>query len=390
MNNSTARLRTSLFLLIIGMLIYGPAAMAQGGISINATGVENDPSAILDVNSTTSGLLTPRMTAAEKLAIAAPANGLTIFQTDGIEGFWYYDAIPGEWVHLQQHIRGGIDMGPAPSTILSGSGFTLNRLAVGTDEVTFNATQGSPMHVMVSNSESEGFPIPIAEYCNPNFNSCNCHHIAVFQLFGGLPPSLSAPLISNPPNFPTDATSGCTGETDAYEYYPPGHPVYQTSGDPDLCSGVEPGASDNITFRVRGNLGTSPCGTSRFYIYIDWEQDGFFDGADDLVLNTPPTTWSGGPSTYVRPIPAAAFNGDTYMRVIVLPDPPGNSCPSGSAGETEEYQVHISCRNVPVYADVPSYCNPGDISPLSFRVSCRLLGEGPVNVRNYYFQTNDD
>lgn len=383
---------TELFIKRIAALMFFVVAanllQAQPGISINATGANNDPSAILDVSSTSSGLLTPRMTEAEKLAIAAPANGLTIFQTDGVEGFWYYDAIPAEWVHLQQHIRGGIEMGPAPSTILTGSGFDVNRIAVGTDEITFNSTQGSPMHVMVSNSEAAGFPTPIADYCNPTYNSCNCHHIAVFQVFGGFPPGLSDPLISNPPNFPIDATSGCTGETDAYEYYPPGHPVYQVSGDVDLCAG----APDNFSIRIRGNLGTSPCGTSRFYVYVDWQQDGFFDELDDFVHSGLTSTWSSGDQTYVKPIPPNpdAFSGDTYMRAIVTPADPANSCPSGSAGETEDYQVHISCRNAPVYADVPSYCNPGDISPLGFRVSCRLVGEDPVNVRNYYFQTNDD
>lgn len=373
----------SLFLIAAGLLISGQAAMGQGGISINATGANNDPSAILDVSSTSSGLLTPRMTEAEKLAIAAPANGLTIFQTDGAEGFWYYDGIPGEWVRLQPHLRGGVDMGPAPSTILTGSGFTLNRLAVGTDEIIFNSPQQAPLHVMVSNSEAAGFPTPIADYCNPAYSSCLCHHLAVFEVFGS--PTLTVPLIDNPT---ASASSGCTTEDEAYEYYPPGHPVYQVSGDVDLCLGNP----SNFTVRYRGNLGPAPCGTSRFYLYVDWLQDGFFDALNDFVVNTPLTPWSGGAQTEVIGIPPNpdAFSGDTYMRAIISPDGPGNSCPSGSAGETEDYLVHISCRNAPVYANIPAYCNPGDISPLSFRVSCRQLGEDPVNVFNYYFQTNDD
>ena len=38
------------------------------------------------------------MTAAEKAAIASPANGLLIFQTDGVSGFWYYNATTSAWV----------------------------------------------------------------------------------------------------------------------------------------------------------------------------------------------------------------------------------------------------------------------------------------------------
>jgi hypothetical protein len=39
-------------------------------------------SAILDVSSTTKGLLPPRMTHAQLLAISNPANGLIVFCTD--------------------------------------------------------------------------------------------------------------------------------------------------------------------------------------------------------------------------------------------------------------------------------------------------------------------
>lgn len=58
---------------------------AQVGI-----GTENiDNSAMLDISSNTRGLLTPRMTAAERAAIATPAAGLIVYQTDGTSGFYY-------------------------------------------------------------------------------------------------------------------------------------------------------------------------------------------------------------------------------------------------------------------------------------------------------------
>ncbi len=50
-----------------------------------------DSSAMLDVTSTNSGMLIPRMTAAQKTAIATPATGLLIYQTDGTAGFYYYN-----------------------------------------------------------------------------------------------------------------------------------------------------------------------------------------------------------------------------------------------------------------------------------------------------------
>ena len=50
-----------------------------------------DSSAKLDITSTDGGLLIPRMTEAQRDAIASPATGLMIFQTDGTVGFYYYD-----------------------------------------------------------------------------------------------------------------------------------------------------------------------------------------------------------------------------------------------------------------------------------------------------------
>jgi hypothetical protein len=60
-------------------------------IAINSTGAAPVASAMLDITSTNSGLLIPRMTAAQKTAIAAPATGLLVYQTDAIAGFYYFN-----------------------------------------------------------------------------------------------------------------------------------------------------------------------------------------------------------------------------------------------------------------------------------------------------------
>lgn len=59
-------------------------------VSINTDGTKADTSAILDMKSTTKGLLVPRMTAAQRNAIFTPATGLLVYQTDGSTGFYYY------------------------------------------------------------------------------------------------------------------------------------------------------------------------------------------------------------------------------------------------------------------------------------------------------------
>jgi hypothetical protein len=68
-------------------LFSSTIASAQVGIGTTTP----NASSVLDISSTTAGLLAPRMTAAQKTAIATPANGLLIYQTDGTAGFYYYN-----------------------------------------------------------------------------------------------------------------------------------------------------------------------------------------------------------------------------------------------------------------------------------------------------------
>lgn len=63
---------------------------SSGNVGIGATAPA--ASALLEVKSTTQGVLLPRMTIAQRNAIASPAQGLIVFQTDGTKGFYYYDA----------------------------------------------------------------------------------------------------------------------------------------------------------------------------------------------------------------------------------------------------------------------------------------------------------
>lgn len=361
------------------MCIFGgvESLSAQTNVSINATGAIAHPSAILDVSSTTSGMLVPRMTSAEKNAIASPADGLLIYQTDEGAGFWYYDGTTLKWVTLPRYLAGNVEMDDPPSTIIQGSGYTVTRLGVGTDQIDFNEPLGTLPIVMLTSSYSDGSAPFLEDYCIPEFTSCGCNSITILEVFGGNTVG-NTPIISNDP-------SDCNGQPDAYEYYPAGHPVYVMSGDPDLCLG----SSSQYTLRYSGNFAGDPCGTHRIHIWIDWQHDGFFDAGIDQVVNTPVTDW-GSAAAVVRTIPAAAYAGDTFMRVVAIPNAPANSCPGGANGETEEYNVHVSCRPPAVYDDVPSYCNVGDFTNNAFRVSCRRTGGEPRNVQNYYFQVNEE
>ena len=75
------------FFTLLAAVLLTATTYAQVGINIETP----DPSAALDITSTTGGLLVPRMTTTQRDAISSPATGLMIYQTDGTVGFYYYN-----------------------------------------------------------------------------------------------------------------------------------------------------------------------------------------------------------------------------------------------------------------------------------------------------------
>ncbi len=85
-------------LLAVFLLICcGSVAVAQN-IGINTDGSTPDASAMLDINATDRGLLIPRLTALQRIAISTPATGLLVYQTEVPTGFWYYTGTA--WLRL--------------------------------------------------------------------------------------------------------------------------------------------------------------------------------------------------------------------------------------------------------------------------------------------------
>jgi hypothetical protein len=67
-------------------------ATAQDGVAINNTSTHPDSSAMLDVSSTSKGMLVPRMDSAQRVTIHNPAIGLLVYQTDGLTpGFYNFN-----------------------------------------------------------------------------------------------------------------------------------------------------------------------------------------------------------------------------------------------------------------------------------------------------------
>lgn len=86
----------NLVMLTVVFLIIGFNAMSQS-ISISDVAHNADASSVLDVYSTSKGMLTPRLTSAQRTGIATPATGLLVFDTT-LGTFQYYDG--SAWIEL--------------------------------------------------------------------------------------------------------------------------------------------------------------------------------------------------------------------------------------------------------------------------------------------------
>jgi hypothetical protein len=73
------------------------AASGQN-VAINTDGSVADATALLDVKSSTKGMLVPRMTTTQRTGIATPATGLLVFDID-TNAFWYYNGT--SWTKLE-------------------------------------------------------------------------------------------------------------------------------------------------------------------------------------------------------------------------------------------------------------------------------------------------
>jgi hypothetical protein len=80
---------------------------------------------MLDIQSTSKGLLIPRMSALQRSAILAPSPGLLVYQTDSNDGFYYFNGT--QWISLS-------DATFAPSTLADGDTNTKIQVEESPDE----------------------------------------------------------------------------------------------------------------------------------------------------------------------------------------------------------------------------------------------------------------
>ncbi|MEO6228991.1 MAG: tail fiber domain-containing protein [Ferruginibacter sp.] len=108
-----------IFVMLIGLLTLITKTYAQN-IGINETGNLPDTSAMLDISSSTKGLLLPRMTTTQRNAIPLPANGLVIYNTT-LNAF---------------NLNTGTPLSPNWEVISSGTGATTHTLSSSANTLT--------------------------------------------------------------------------------------------------------------------------------------------------------------------------------------------------------------------------------------------------------------
>ena len=105
--------------LLLGLLLARFTARAQS-VGIGTT--TPDAKAALDIRATDKGLLVPRLSAAQRTGIAAPPQGLMVYQTDGSAGggtgtgFWYFGGAPAAWVFINPAGGGADNLGNGIAT----------------------------------------------------------------------------------------------------------------------------------------------------------------------------------------------------------------------------------------------------------------------------------
>src|SRR6187402_2235540 len=83
--------------IILSVFFFFLTFLGQAQIGIGT--VTPNASSVLDITSTTKGLLAPRMTTVERTAIVSPAESLLVYDTT-VKAFYYYNLTTTSWVKI--------------------------------------------------------------------------------------------------------------------------------------------------------------------------------------------------------------------------------------------------------------------------------------------------
>lgn len=98
---------------LIGLLFFINMFQLRAQVGIGTT--SPDLSSMLDINSTSKGLLTPRMTTVQRNAIITPADGLIVYDTT-LKSFYHYNTSTSSWIRINSDVSGRLNFKRIKST----------------------------------------------------------------------------------------------------------------------------------------------------------------------------------------------------------------------------------------------------------------------------------
>ena len=362
--------------LFIGALTLCPSVLLSQGVGINTSGANPNAAAILDIASTNRGMLTPRMTQAQRNAIPGPATGLLIYQTDNRPGFRFYDGTDWVFLRAMTSVPGRVEIatGCVESIDMPSSyaGFS----------VSYDCTNGTgtvswPVGIFndepAVNLSSSVVPVPPAApdiYCVPTY-SADCNTAFNADQITGV--RINEGPSGGPYTNIMDRSSGCEGIADGnYIDVPTGTATATLSGNTGgVCTG------NYYTVEIR----SSTEWTDYVQAWIDWNADGDFYDAQEHLSPTPFFGTSNGNwvSSDEFSVPAFALNGSTVMRCRSIFTSNSDPCNGATFGETEDYTLTIDCANTGPAPEITSICTVTDVTATSFDYKCSLLSGSPAS-----------
>jgi hypothetical protein len=252
------------FLLLLILICFVESSVAQSA-AINTDGSNADASAMLDVKSINKGMLVPRMTTAQRTAIASPAKGLLVFDNDTGD-FWFYNGTA--WTSLSS--------GPA-TQYWAPNGNNISNTNTGSVGIgTANPSSRAILHL---NSTTQGLFLPSLN--NAQMNAISGTTAAGLMVYNN---EVKSPMIYTQRGY-AQIISGTFSATNAWTPISPG-PRMLAWGIVDSSGG----SSDNVTQAIdiksgSGNFSVLWNATDRWFqlsmTNIDFVKDSM------LLLVTP-------------------------------------------------------------------------------------------------------
>ncbi len=143
---------------LITFIILAISFNLQAQVAINSSDTPPDNSAMLDVSSTSKGLLIPRMTQAQRNAISNPATGLMVYQTDATAAYYYNSGTPSS---------------PVWTKVGTGTGWSIYGNAGTTAGTNFIGTTDTIPLIFKVNNEISGSILPSSYNASFGYQSLN-------------------------------------------------------------------------------------------------------------------------------------------------------------------------------------------------------------------------